>query len=189
VDPDRETPEPDLKDWTWTLTRRCDQCGLAAAEIAPATVADRAFVAAEEWVQILRSSPAVSVRPAPRVWSPLEYGAHVRDVYRVFGGRLELMLAQDEPTFDNWDQDQTAAEERYGEQDPAVVAEELEEAAERLVDQVRSLRPDQWDRRGRRSNGSEFTVTTLLQYLLHDVIHHLWDVTGQPDATESLELG
>ena len=98
------------------------------------------------------------------------------------------MLTQDDPTFDNWDQDQTALDERYGEQDPEVVAEELEEAAQQLVDQVQGLRPDQWDRRGRRSNGSEFTVQTFLQYLLHDVIHHLWDVTGQPDATESLEL-
>ena len=74
-------PEPDTKDWTWTLTRRCDECGLSAGEVGPAEVAERAFVAAEEWVQILRSSPAVTERPEPAVWSPLEYGAHVRDVF------------------------------------------------------------------------------------------------------------
>jgi hypothetical protein len=56
-------PEPDTKDWTWTLTRRCDECGLAAGEVGPAEIAERAFVAAEEWVQILRSSPAVTQRP------------------------------------------------------------------------------------------------------------------------------
>ena len=32
-------------------------------------------------------------------------------------------------------------------------------------------------------------MVTLCQYFLHDVIHHLWDVTGQGDATTSLELG
>ena len=32
-------------------------------------------------------------------------------------------------------------------------------------------------------------MVTLSQYFLHDVIHHLWDVTGQGDATTSLELG
>ena len=74
----------------------------------PAEIADRAFVAAEEWVQILRSSPAVGARPEPAVWSPLEYGCHVRDVYVLFDERLELMLAEDEPTFANWDQDETA---------------------------------------------------------------------------------
>ncbi len=180
--------EPDTKDWTWTLTRRCAECGLSAGEIEIDEVGVRAFVAAQEWVQILRSSPAVEVRPDPDVWSPLEYGAHVRDVIGVMGGRLAQLLAEDDPTFANWDQDQTAVDEAYGEQDPEVVAIELEAAAQVFVDQVRGLTPDQLLRPGRRSNGSEFTVTTLLQYFLHDVIHHLWDVTGQQDATTSLVL-
>ena len=114
-------PPPDTKDWTWTLTRRCDQCGLSAGEIDPAQFAERAFVAAEEWVQILRSSPAVSARPQPDVWSPLEYGVHVRDVYRLFDARLAQMLSEDTPTFTSWDQDETAIAERYSEQDPEVV--------------------------------------------------------------------
>ena len=35
---------------------------------------------------------------------------------------------------------------------------------------------DQWDRVGRRSNGSVFTVRTLGVYYLHDVVHHLHDI-------------
>jgi hypothetical protein len=182
-------PEPDTKDWTWTLTHRCEQCGLAAGEVAVDEVPDRAFVAAEEWVAILRSSPAVGARPEPTVWSPLEYGAHVRDVFRLFDARIALMLAEDEPTFENWDQDETAVAERYAEADPEMVAEELEAAAVAFVTRLRSLQPEQLERHGRRSDGSEFTVATLSQYFLHDVIHHLWDVTGQQDATTSLELG
>ena len=181
-------PEPDTKDWTWTLQRRCPQCGLAAGEISVDEIGRRAFVAAEEWVQILRSSPAVISRPEPTVWSPLEYGAHVRDVFRLFDQRLMLMLSEDDPQFANWDQDETAVRERYGEQDPEVVADELEAAAGTMVGHIDALRPDQLDRTGRRSNGSEFTVVTLLQYFLHDVVHHLWDVTGQQDAAASLSL-
>jgi len=37
---------------------------------------------------------------------------------------------------------------------------------------------DAWARTGRRSNGSAFTVVTLAQYFLHDVVHHLHDVHG-----------
>ena len=181
-------PPPDTKDWTWTLTRRCDQCGLAAGEIGRGDFAQRAFIAAEEWVQILRSSPAVTARPLPDVWSPLEYGAHVRDVYRLFDGRLAQMLNDDTPTFANWDQDEAAIKERYGEQDPEVVADELEDAAQRFVARMSSLEPDQYSRRGIRSDGAEFTVATFIQYFLHDVIHHLWDVTGQQDAAASLTL-
>jgi len=182
-------PPPDTKDWTWTLTRRCDQCGLSAGEIDRAQFAERAFVAAEEWVQILRSSPAVAARPRPDVWSPLEYGAHVRDVYRLFDARLAQMLSEDTtPTFVNWDQDETAIAEHYSEQDPEVVADELEAAAQRFVARIQSLKPDQYSRRGIRSDGKEFTVLTFIQYFLHDVIHHLWDVTGQQDAAASLAL-
>ena len=182
-------PEPDTKDWTWTLTSRCEQCGLAAGDVSVDDVPERAFVAAEEWVAILRSSPAVAARPAPDVWSPLEYGAHVRDVYRLFDARIALVLVEDNPTFANWDQDETAIAERYAESDPEVVADEIEAAALAFVNRLRSLQPEQLERRGRRSDGSEFTVASLSQYFLHDVIHHLWDVTGQQDATSSLELG
>ena len=181
-------PPPDTKDWTWTLTRRCDQCGLSAGEIDPAQLAERAFVAAEEWVQILRSSPAVAARPRPDVWSPLEYGVHVRDVYRLFDARLAQMLSEDTPTFANWDQDEAAIAEQYSEQDPEVVADELEAAAQLFVARIQSLKPDQYSRRGIRSDGKEFTVLTSIQYFLHDVIHHLWDVTGQQDAAASLAL-
>ena len=161
---------------------------MSAADLDPADFAERAFIAAEEWVQILRSSPAVSARPQPDVWSPLEYGAHVRDVYRLFDARLAQMLTEDTPTFANWNQDETAIEERYKEQDPEVVADELEAAAQRFVARMQSLKPEQYRRRGIRSDGAEFTVVTFIQYFLHDVIHHLWDVTGQQDAAASLAL-
>jgi hypothetical protein len=184
--PDLDPVTPDEKDWTWTLTRRCEECGLAAGEVDPQTVADRALVAAEEWVQILLSSPAVEVRPAPGVWSPLEYGCHVRDVYRLFDERLVQLLEEDDPRFANWDQNETALLRNYREADPETVARELEEVAEPFVERVRALSPADFARTGTRSNGSEFRVDTLLQYFLHDVVHHLWDVTGQQDGAASL---
>jgi hypothetical protein len=181
-------PEPDIKDWTWTLTRRCPDCGLEAGAVDPSEIPERAFVAAEEWIQILRSSPAVASRPFADVWSPLEYGAHVRDGFRVFDGRLKQMLTEEDPVFENWDQNETAIRERYREQDPEVVADELEAAAEAFVARLASVDPGQLGRRGRRSNGSEFTVASLSQYFLHDVVHHLWDVTGQQDGVDSLSV-
>jgi hypothetical protein len=37
---------------------------------------------------------------------------------------------------------------------------------------------DQWERPGRRSDGARFTVESIGRYYLHDIEHHLWDVTG-----------
>src|SRR5690606_18941613 len=48
-------------------------------------------------------------------------------------------------------------------------------AAEELAVAAEGVRPGQESRRGLRSNGSEFTVRTLLQYYLHDSLHHLQD--------------
>ena len=109
------------------------------------------------------------------LWSPLEYGCHVRDVFRKFDERLGLMVNEDGPHFANWDQDQTALDDRYWEQDPATVAEQLASAAAALAARFDAVRPDQYQRQGFRSDGSAFTITTLAQYLLHDPVHHLWD--------------
>jgi hypothetical protein len=81
------------------------------------------------------------------------------------------MLTEDTPTFANWNQDETAIKERYSEQDPEVVADELEAAAQRFVSARIQSYAEQYDRRGSGSDGAEFTVVTFLQYFLHDVIH------------------
>ncbi len=39
-----------------------------------------------------------------------------------------------------------------------------------------SVRGDQWERPGRRSDGASFTVETFARYMIHDPVHHLWDV-------------
>ena len=120
---------PDTKDWTWVLETPCPECGYDAAKIVRESVPERIGASADEFRTELVSRADVSQRPTPDVWSPLEYGCHVRDVFRRFDRRLERMLTEDDPRFDNWDQDATAVEDRYGEQDPPQVAVELGDAA------------------------------------------------------------
>lgn len=166
---------PDDKDWTWVLHERCPECGFTASDVEPRTIAGTVRDLAPRWVAALHR-PDARVRPAPTTWSTLEYGAHVRDVFRVFDGRLGLMLAERDPDFENWDQDATALADRYDLQDPAVVADELAVAADAIADRFDAVPDTAWERTGRRSNGSVFTVRTLGQYFLHDVVHHLHDV-------------
>jgi hypothetical protein len=169
--------EPDGKDWTWVLRRPCPECGLAASDVAGGDVAGRVRDAAGAFAQRL-NEPAATDRPDEGTWSPLEYACHVRDVCRVFDGRLAAMLEQDDPLFDNWDQDATAVADRYGEQDPAVVRQQVVDEAEALAGRFDSVGDEQWQRPGRRSNGSVFTVETLGQYLVHDLVHHVHDVAA-----------
>lgn len=168
---------PDGKDWTWTLTRPCPDCGFTAGAVPSGDIARLAREFAAPWARVL-TRPNVAYRPAPTVWSALEYAGHVRDVYRLFDRRARLMLSEDNPQFADWDQDAAAVEGGYGGQDPALVAAELAAAAEAYAGTYDRVAQDQWERSGIRSNGSAFTVRTLGQYALHDLRHHLWDVSA-----------
>ena len=168
--------EPDTKDWTWVLAEPCPDCGYDAGALRPTEVATRIRRDADEWAARLAGT-SVGTRPAPAVWSVLEYGCHVRDVHRIFGHRVRLMLTEDGPVFPNWDQDESAVADDYASQDPAAVADELRRAAAAVADTYDSVPTDSWQRRGLRSNGSEFTVASIALYHLHDVVHHAWDVT------------
>ncbi len=166
---------PDTKDWTWTLQRPCPDCGFDAQSVPTADIAPLTSASTAPWAPVLERESARD-RPAPAVWSALEYACHVRDVCRIFADRVELMLEQDRPQFASWDQDETAVADRYGEQDPSVVSGEVQEAAAVVAACFAAVRDDQWQRTGLRSDGSEFTVHTLGQYFLHDLTHHLIDV-------------
>lgn len=177
---DPATPEPDTKDWTYVLSQGCSECGFDPAYEARAT-GTWLRGSLPRWDAVLER-PDATARPAPEVWSPTEYAAHVVDVFLLFRARLELMVADDAPEdgapFDNWDQDETALARRYWEREPAEVADELKVSGTALADAFDTVPEDRWDRVGLRSNGSVFTTTTFAAYLRHDVEHHLWDVDG-----------
>ena len=168
---------PDTKNWTWVLERPCADCGFDASVIEDRDVAGLIRDNAAAWPAVLRRTD-VAVRPDDSTWSALEYAAHVRDVYRLFSLRLELMLTQDDPLYPDWDQDQTAVEGRYNEQDPEIVSRELVEAGLALADAFDAVGNDAWSRPGRRGDGARFTVSSFAKYLVHDPTHHLWDVRG-----------
>jgi hypothetical protein len=174
---------PDTKDWTWVLRRPCPECGMDTSAFPVTEIPAMIRANAGAWGEVL-AAPGVSERPRPGKWSPLEYACHVRDVFRLYDYRLELMLTRDDPLFPNWDQDETAVAERYGEQDPATVAAQLAEAATALADRFASVHGAQWQRQGRRSDGAAFTVETFGRYFVHDPVHHLYDATGvRPGST------
>jgi hypothetical protein len=168
---------PDGKDWTWVLSRVCPECGFDTQSFAREEIPAMIRANAAEWRAPL-AAPDAAGRPRPDRWSALEYGCHVRDVFRLYDYRLGLMLAEDDPLYPNWDQDETAIADDYAAQDPAVVADELASAAEAIAASFGALSGDQWLRPGRRSDGASFTVETFARYFMHDPIHHLHDVTG-----------
>ena len=169
--------QPDDKDWTWVLQSTCPECEYDVRDFEPAGIGTMIRANAAEWVQVLAGDDAsLRQRPAPDRWSALEYGFHVRDVYELYDYRLSLMLDQDGPHYPNWDQDETAVEKNYNAADPALVSGELVEWAEALATRFDGVSGEQWGRTGYRSDGAAFTVESFARYLIHDPVHHLWDV-------------
>jgi hypothetical protein len=166
---------PDEKNWTWVLERPCPECNFDGVAIDRMAVASLVRANAASWPTVL-AHPAAALRPTDDRWSALEYGCHVRDVFRIYRFRLGLMLDHDGPSFPNWDQDASAVTDRYDEQDPATVAAEIISSAEALAERFDDVGDDDWDRTGFRSDGAVFTIDTFARYMIHDPIHHLVDV-------------
>ncbi|MEO7126578.1 MAG: DinB family protein [Nakamurella sp.] len=175
--PEPERPEPDDKDWTFAATQRCAECGYVPVSVADVQLADALRATVPRWRIVLTRLDARQ-RPAPQVWSPLEYACHIRDVHGVFSGRITQMRTEDSPHFDSWDGDAAAIENGYYMQDPAVVTAELADATERVAAKYDDVPAGDWSRSGIRGGGGTFTISSLGHYQLHDVIHHLHDVRG-----------
>jgi len=173
---------PDTKDWTWVLEKACPECGFDTRTVTRQTLPRILSRVAVNWQRVLIGrGEAARPRPAPERWSALEYGCHVRDVFRKFDERVQLMLSEDNPTFANWDQDAAAVSDCYPEQSPHDVAGQLASAGETLAGRFAGLSGPQWQRSGARSDGARFTVETLGRYLVHDPVHHLHDVGASPE--------
>jgi hypothetical protein len=169
---------PDTKDWTWVLQRPCPDCGFDTRSVGATDVAALSRQQGDIWRRIVAEHTDPRTRPSNDRWSVLEYACHVRDVFRLADERVRLMVTEDHPTFANWDQDATAITDRYDRQDPDRVAIEIRDAAVALASRLDSVDDAEWSRSGSRSDGARFTVESFARYVIHDPIHHVFDVTA-----------
>lgn len=143
------------------LDRVCPDCGFDASNCQAQAVADLIRENADVWDRLRAEGAIHPGRRDPATWSPLEYACHVRDVYRRYDDRIALMLAEHDPLFPNWDQNASAVEDRYDQQDPKRVVNELRTAAEAIAARLDRVSTREWDRPGRRSDGASFTLDSI----------------------------
>jgi hypothetical protein len=113
------------------------------------------------------------------VWSPLEYACHVRDVLLVQHDRVVLALETDEPTFVPMRRDERADELKYNEQDPAVVADEINTASAAFIALYEQMNDEQWNRRGVYNYPTPQlrTMEWIAIHTVHELLHHRGDIT------------
>ena len=165
-----------------TETNDCQECGFSDASLAPADVVAALRKFGRRYrAPLTRFLPGedgdalVRRRPAPGVWSALEYAAHVRDVFAWYDERIRRSLVEDRPSYQGPDPDEAAEAGRYNEQDPRAVANELEGNAERLATTIEGVPEDAWDRVHVR-NGEVRSVLFTVRRAVHEGNHHLLDI-------------
>lgn len=166
---------PDSRDWTFVVDEGCSECGHVPHD--PAMTGERLRALVPRWRRALER-PDVAERPEPQVWSPLEYASHSRDLVRVLGERIAVMLEEEGAPFADYDGEAEAVRQEFWNNDPAEVAREIADNTEATLAVLGKASGEDWERTGLRGDGKPFTVTQLSRYLLHDVEHHLHDVAG-----------
>ena len=101
-------------------------------------------------------------------WGPVEVFCHLRDLDALFVERIERILREDEPFFQEVDETLWPIERDYASQDPRRALDEFAANRARYVALLDGLTAEQLDRRAHHEvRGDE----TILWYVLHSVEH------------------
>ncbi len=112
-------------------------------------------------------------RPISGKWSTREVICHVADFEPIYADRMKRVIAEDEPTLFGGDPNVFAARLAYAERD---VEEELlliETVRQQMVRILRTLTPEQFERRGIHSECGSLALETLLQRIADHIPHHV----------------
>ncbi|MBO0729093.1 MAG: DinB family protein [Acidimicrobiaceae bacterium] len=172
--------------WEWPRIQRdpCPQCGDHPAALPPEGLGPRALELAAAWQAFLAEADETYLRtsPAPGVFSPIQYGAHVRDILRVYGDRMVLGLSEDNPSFPTFNPPEEVWD-GYNRLDRDELAGDLVAHAQRMATVIAGVAPQAWARTVVSNRGKDgvytFTVSGLACCAVHEARHHLLDAKGE----------
>ena len=159
----------------------CDICSFVYEEVPVGHVAGILRDLCSQLADLLTDARALAVlrnRPAPDVWSCIEYGCHVRDVLLIQRDRVILALVEDCPSFPRMYRDERADLTGYGEESVDDLVAELKMAANLIakvfdrLSEAQTTRPCVYNF----PEPSLRDVAWLGRHTVHESKHHLGDV-------------
>ena len=166
--------------------QRCAECGFEY-DLGTAPGAGAAIVEGVSPLAVILRDPTADLprRPQPEVWSPLEYGCHVRDVLLVQRERVLAARRTERPSFDPMGRDERVVHDGYAHQDPVDVARQLTDAAALFANVLARLDAQEWERSVTYNypRRLERSLRWVALHTLHEVRHHLADVRRQLDRS------
>jgi hypothetical protein len=127
----------------------------------------------------------INAAPLPGKWSTRQVICHIADFEPVYADRMKRVIAEHEPTMFGGDPDVFAARLAYDARD---IDEELGliESTRRHVARIlRTLKPDDFQRRGLHSTDGPITLATLLERIGRHIPHHVKFIEEKRAALKS----
>ncbi len=163
---------------------RCDQCGFVWDDLGAAELPGRIVAAGDRYrvlfAQGAADPSALVQRPAPAIWSALEYTCHARDVLLVQRDRLVLGLVEEQPGFAPMWREHRVELLRYSEEDPWIALDEFE-AAMRMTARAFGLQTVEQLQRTCVYNYPAPQVRTMRwlgAQCVHELEHHAIDIAA-----------
>jgi hypothetical protein len=157
----------------------CADCGFAWGDLPVASFGAALTSLRERYAERLGAGEAeLRRRPAPDVWSPLEYACHVRDVLWAQRDRVYLTLVESRPSFARMYREERVGLARYAEESPAQVRADLDVVFGQMVTALTGRSPEDWARRliYNYPGPEEHDLAWLGRHTVHECEHHLVDI-------------
>jgi uncharacterized damage-inducible protein DinB len=114
----------------------------------------------------------MDARPDPDRFTLREVAAHLADWEPIWHERITRMRKEDMPFLHNVDESELALENRYSESDIDESLKRFRTGRSRLIDLLRQIGDQEWDRRGNRERAGIMTIYQLAVLVLcHDGYH------------------
>jgi hypothetical protein len=160
---------------------RCDGCGFEYDLTQVPTAATLIVAETSEFISMFNGDAELRARRESGVWSPLEYGCHLRDMLLVQRERVLAARRRDRPSCEPMGRDERVEHDGYTQQNPADVVDQLSMAAQLFANVLERLSPGDWDRTVLYNypRQSERSLRWVAVHTVHEVRHHTFDIRRQ----------
>jgi hypothetical protein len=119
------------------------------------------------------SPTEVKLRPISGKWSTLEVVCHLADFEIVFADRIKRVIAESEPCLPGGDENLFAARLAYHNRNMEGELALVDAVRRQVAAILRTLKPEDFQRRGIHSEAGPLTLETLVQRATGHFTHHL----------------
>ena len=115
-------------------------------------------------------------RTVPDKWSLKELLCHLTRIQQVFEGRVEAMLARDNPAIASYEPEGDPEFDRMAARPTEQTLAEFTAGRDRLAARLKKLRPPDWHRPGTHPEFPHYDVHFAVEYMAHHEAHHIYQI-------------